>query len=140
MHPTIYDYDNFYDWSGIRKGPNLVCDQKSDAFSVSSTAGNGDLTNPIGLITADEVSMAGGRTGIPNRLYYLYSGTNYWTMSPTYFDYGFLANEFRVSSAGAIANNGVLNGYGVRPVINLDSSKFTFTGTGTMQDSYVISD
>ena len=34
--------------------------------------------------------------------------------------------------------NQINSGYGVRPVINLDSSKITFNGTGTMQDPYVI--
>ena len=138
INPTIYDYEKFYDWSGTKIGPNLVCDQKSDSFSVSSTTGNGDLTNPIGLITADEVSMAGGRTSAQNKLYYLYSGTYYWTMSPSYFSHWFNAYEFLVSSAGELTYTDVSAGRGVRPVINLNSSNLVFTGTGTMQDPYVI--
>ena len=138
IHPTIYDYEKFFDWQGTRKGPNLVCTQENDQFSVSSTSGNGELTNPIGLITADEVNMAGGRTSAQNRLYYLYSGTYYWTMSPSHFNRGFYAGVFCVSSSGELANGFVHIGYGVRPVINLDPSKITFTGTGTMQDPYVI--
>ena len=138
INPTIYDYEKFWSWSGTRKGLNLVCDQKSDTFSVSSTTGNGMLEKPIGLITADEVNMAGGRTSAQNRLYYLYSGTDYWTMSPSYFNSWFSAHEFYVAHSGGLAGGGVNAGYGVRPVINLDSSKITFTGTGTMQDPYVI--
>ena len=138
INPTIYDYEKFYDWSGTKIGPNLVCDQKSDSFSVSSTTGNGDLTNPIGLITADEVSMAGGRTSAQNKLYYLYSGTYYWTMSPSHFRFWFYANGFYVSSAGELTDTFVSDGFGVRPVINLNSSNLVFTGTGTMQDPYVI--
>ena len=139
INPTMYDYEKFWDWSGTRKGPNLVCAQSSDMFSVSSTTGNGMLDKPIGLITADEVNMSGGRTSAQNRLYYLYSGTYYWTMSPSYFVNWFWANEFFVSSSGELSHNYVnYNRYGVRPVINLDSSKITFTGTGTMQDPYII--
>ena len=138
MNPTIYDYEKFYDWSGTRKGPNLVCAQKNDTFSVSSTTGNGMLEKPIGLITADEANMAGGRTSAQNRLYYLYSGTYYWTMSPSHFNFWFLAAGISVSSLGELPTNYVSDVYGVRPVINLDSSKITFTGTGTMQDPYVI--
>ncbi len=137
-YPTIYDYEKFFDWQGTRKGPNLICSQKSDQFSVSSASGNGDLTNPIGLITADEVNMAGGRTSAQNRLYYLYSGTSYWTMSPGRFDYWFVGREYCVTWAGELTISNVPDGYGVRPVINLDSSKITFTGTGTMQDPYVV--
>ena len=45
------------------------------------------MNNPVGLITADEVSMAGGITGAQNTLYYLYTGTNYWTMTPAHYYY-----------------------------------------------------
>ncbi|HIT12007.1 MAG TPA: hypothetical protein IAB58_04375 [Candidatus Pelethosoma merdigallinarum] len=138
IHSTIYDYDKFWDWQGTRKGPNLICSRNNDQFSVSSTSGNGKLTNPIGLITADEVNIAGGRTNAQNRLYYLYSGTNYWTMSPSGFSYWFRASEFYVSSPGVLTSNNVDYAFGVRPVINIDPSKITFTGTGTMQDPYVV--
>ncbi|HIT12379.1 MAG TPA: hypothetical protein IAB58_06280, partial [Candidatus Pelethosoma merdigallinarum] len=138
IHPTIYDFEKFFDWQGTRKGPNLVCTQENDQFCVSSTSGNGELTNPIGLITADEVNMAGGRTSAQNRLYYLYSGTSYWTMSPSFFYSWFYAVEFYVTSSGELSHNIVNLGHGVRPVINLDSSNLVFTGTGTMQDPYVV--
>ncbi len=138
IHPTIYDYEKFFVWQGTRKGPNLVCTQENDQFSVSSTSGNGELTNPIGLITADEVNMVGGRTSAQNRLYYLYSGTSYWTMSPSFFYSWFYAVEFYVTSSGELSHNIVNLGHGVRPVINLDSSNLVFTGTGTMQDPYVV--
>ena len=98
------------------------------------------MPNSIGLIIADEVNMAGGRAGAQNRLYYLYSGATYWTMSPSHFSDWFSAVELYVTPAGEIAYSPVHNGYGVRPVINIDPSKITFTGTGTMQDPYVIAD
>ena len=138
IHPTMYDYEKFFDWQGTRKGPNLVCTQENDQFSVSNVSGNGDLTNPIGLITADEVNMAGGRTNSQDRLYYLYSGTSYWTMSPSNFGSWFSARVFYVRSVGEIIDGHEGDSYGVRPVINIDPSKITFTGTGTMQDPYVI--
>ncbi len=138
IHPTIYDHEKFFDWQGTRKGPNLVCTGENDQFSVSSATGNGALPNSIGLIIADEVNMAGGRAGAQNRLYYLYSGATYWTMSPSHFSDWFSAVELYVTPAGEIAYSPVHNGYGVRPVINIDPSKITFTGTGTMQDPYVI--
>ena len=140
IHPTIYDYEKFFDWQGTRKGPNLICSQNNDQFSVSSTSGNGELTNPIGLITADEVNMAGGRTSSQNRLYYLYSGTSYWTISPAIFSDWFHVRGFCVPATGELSINNVDFSDGVRPVINLDSSNLVFTGTGTMQDPYVIAD
>ena len=39
----------------------LACPQKNDAFTVNDTTkGNGALTYSIGLLTADEVALAGG--------------------------------------------------------------------------------
>ena len=138
LYTTMYNYDKFSDWQGTRKGPNLVCTRENDQFSASSTNGNGKLTNPIGLINADEVNMAGGLNGSQNRLYYLYSGTNFWTISPSiFYTWGF-AYEYCVLSSGVLSHEYVHANYGVRPVINLDPSKITFTGTGTMQDPYVV--
>ena len=136
INPTIYGYERMYKWTSQGKlGPTLAC-ETNDTFSVNR--GNGELTYPIGLITADEANMAGGITGSVNSLYYLYSGTTYWTMSPSNFHYGFYAVELDVTSTGAVHYNRTSAGYGVRPVINLDTSKITFTGSGTMQDPYVI--
>ena len=138
--PTFYGYTRFYDWNGNATGPTLSCPQANDKFTVSTSTGNGKQTKPIGLITADEVNMAGGKTGSRNMLYYLYTGTDYWTMSPSQFYSIAIAMGFYVTSSGEISSgNGTVSGtYGVRPVINLDTENLIFTGTGTMQDPYVI--
>ena len=137
--PTFYGYTRFYDWNGNATGPTLSCPQANDKFTFSTSTGNGKLTKPIGLITADEVNMAGGKSESRNMLYYLYTGTDYWTMSPSAFNS--VANAFGlfVTSSGAL--NGwyiVAYGNGVRPVINLNTENLEFTGTGTMQDPFVI--
>lgn len=44
----------------------------------------------------------------------------YWTMSPSHFYYWGNAYEFIVTSAGALSNYIVYNGYGVRPVIKIE--------------------
>ena len=41
------------------KTPTLTCSRNLDKFTVSSSNGNGALTYPIGLITADEAMYAG---------------------------------------------------------------------------------
>ena len=134
LFDTIYSNQKIID-----SNPDLYCPQNNDKFSVTTTKGNGKMNNPVGLITADEVSMAGGITGAQNTLYYLYTGTNYWTMTPAHYYYYDLAHEFYVVSTGGIGTWNMLHSeFGVRPVINLDTTKVTFTGTGTMQDPYVI--
>ena len=137
--PTFYGYTRFYDWAGDATGPTLACPQAADKFTVSTSTGNGELTKPVGLITADEVNMAGGKNGSRNMLYYLYSGTEYWTMSPSLFSNDAGASNFRVTYSGEMSGwSSATSIYGVRPVINLDTKNIKFTGTGTMQDPFVI--
>ena len=138
--PTIYGYERFYSWGGRMTGPRLTCSNVNDKFTTTnSTIGNKKLTSPIGLITADEVNMAGARTSYKNQLFYLYTGTYYWTMSPSHFVNVGYASELVVTSSGELFVWGnVYGGYGVRPVINLDSSNLQFTGSGTKENPYVI--
>ena len=136
INPTIYGYERMYNWTSQGKlGPTLAC-ETNDTFSVNR--GNGELTYPIGLITADEVNMAGGISGSVNSIYYLYTGDSYLTMSPASFSNYFASTMISVYTTGAIGAPDAWTGLGVRPVINLDTSKITFTGSGTMQDPYVI--
>jgi len=120
------------------KAPMLTCAYASDLYTTSiSTKGNNSLTYPIGLITADEVSMTGGLSGTLNPSYYLYNGQHYWTLSPYNFS-GTSAGLFFVNSAGYLHSGGVSNSFDVRPVINLKSDT-KFTGKGTTSDPYVVS-
>ena len=73
----------------------------------TSGKGNEELTNPVGLITADEVAMAGGVWAIGNTSYYLYNNENYWTFSPYQVDSENFADVFVLSSSGALINNSV---------------------------------
>ena len=64
--------------------PTFECQNDSDLYTVaSSSQGNHALTYPIGLITADEIAFAGGVRNTNNSGYYLYTGQNYWTISPS---------------------------------------------------------
>ena len=139
MHPTVYGWERYYNYANQGKlGPTLSC-QLNDSFSVSNAKGNGKLKYPVGLITVDEVNMAGGVNGSANTLYYLYSGQYYWTMSPSRFDIWFNAYVVSVASSGELSNNWPSDRHGVRPVVNLDTDNLNFSGNGTMSDPYVIS-
>ena len=124
------------------KNPTLKCKNNEDMYTVSgSSRGNKALTNPVGLITADEVSMAGGVYGQTNQSYYLYTNSAYWTMSPYYFDVGgsnSWAYVFRVNSSGQLGGYWVSNAYGVRPVINLSTDVTAKLGNGTSSTPYEI--
>ena len=117
------------------KVPTFKCENDSDLYTTSgSTNGNKALTYPIGLITADEVSMAGGVYGQSNNSYYLDTGQGSWTMTPYTYTYGAIVFYFGSFIGCDFTTN---TAYGVRPVINLKAD-VTLTGSGTMTDPYVV--
>ena len=115
----------------------LVCPQQNDAFTVSDTTnGNGALTYPVGLLSTDEIALAGG-WGEENSGYYLYSGQLqwWWASSPFYFDRSHA--NMRIVYHGGIANNiiGVNDALWVRPVFNLKAEVLN-NGGGTADNPY----
>ena len=124
------------------KSPILICPTASDKFTVGTSNGNGALTYPVGLITADEVAMAGivmKVNNTSNSSYYLYTKQSYWSGSPYYFLSNGVANEFFVSSSGYLYANYSVNDYNsVRPVVSL-SSKVKLSGNGTYSKPYTVS-
>jgi len=135
---TITYYGAYFRLENSKISPILTCENESDLYTVSSsTKGNKSLTYPIGLISADEVSMAGGRIGTVNYGYYLYNGQHYWTMSPYLFRSS-AASMYGVSSNGQLYNWLADVTIGLRPVINLKAD-LTFTGNGTMSEPYIVS-
>ena len=130
---TLYykAYERLY----INKTPTLKCSNSNDLYTTSSSSkGNKALSNPIGLITADEVTMAGLPWSGSTTSNYLYTNQSYWTMSPCAAT---AAVVFFVTSTSFHGYNGVDRTYGVRPVINL-ASDVTLSGTGTVSDPYVV--
>jgi len=127
------------------KAPVLTCPTE-DFYTMTgwSVKGNKSLTYPIGLITADEVAMAGGLSDAlvtSNSSYYLYTGKSYWTMSPNRYDSSssYPAAMYVVTgSEGRLTYGSVTtSGYGVRPVINLKAD-VKLTGKGTASDPYIV--
>ena len=123
----------------VNKVPSFKCQTRSDLFTGTGTSnGNETLTYPIGIISADEVSYAGGVEKVNNISYYLYSTQNYWTMSPSYFySWGNVAYLFYVDTNGTLTYSSSSGTLGVRPVINLKAD-VTITGSGTTTDPYKV--
>ncbi len=130
-----------YDRIATNKKPTFKCGTPTTNLYTTSggTKGNQKLTNPIGLITIDEASFAGGVWNTANSGYYLYTGQDYWTMSPLFFDSGG-AYVFIVRSAGGFYGYNVHDTTnGVRPVINLKADTlFKEGGTGTSTNPYEV--
>ena len=121
--------------------PSLSCEDADIYTTSGSSTGNKALTYPIGLISADEAMFA----GIPNENSsnsnnYLYTGQYYWTMSPSWYDYGKGAHVFYVRSSGYLDDDSNVTwttGPGVRPVINIRAD-IQLTGSGTISDPFKV--
>ena len=115
------------------KTASLTCPNKNDKFTNNDTTrGNGKLKYPIGLLTIDEASLAGGLFNAVNTDYYLYTGQTYWTMSPCYFNTSSAdAHVWGVNSTGALNDYWTTSSSGVRPVINLKSDVLITSGDGS---------
>ena len=118
--------------------PMLTCAVDSDRFTVNKINGKGNsaLTYPIGLITIDELEMAGNNWSESNTSYYLHTGAYYWAGSPSGF-YVSGSSEFVVDDVGDLNFYVVGSGGGVRGVVSL-SSESKLLGSGTYNDVYTV--
>ena len=111
-------------------GPSLKC--------------NGELSkinSKVGLITADELALAGYAYNISNTTTYLQENatdTYWWSLSPNYFNGDYANVWYVIGSNGCFDNYFVNFTLGVRPSISLKSTT-NVTGEGTSSTPYIIS-
>ncbi len=142
---TPSTFYSIYNRLGDNKNPSLKCNQDNDKFKVSNE--NAKLNYPVGLILADEVALAGGKSynngsSSPNSNYYLYSGKYFWTFSPVYFmSSNSSARVWSVMSSGSLYPwTYATDSYsGIRPVINLKQDVTITKGDGTTLNPYSVS-
>lgn len=121
-------YSSVYERIFEDKAPNLFC------------SGN-IYSGKVGLLSVDEVVLAGAAENIPNTSYYLYNKDipgNYVTSSSYFINVSNNVAMINVMSNGALGD-GVLvtnNSY-IRPVIQVSVSA-KVKGSGTIDDPYVI--
>ena len=140
---TFYGATHRASYYSNNPNPSLVCLNGNDKFTVDVKNGNGKLTYPVGLITLDEVILAGFNTcysdknNFKDETNYLNTNTYYWTFSPTVKYYDGAAEVGLI--AGAVGNGYVAHTSGVRPVISLKSGTVVEpTGEGTTTNPYVV--
>ena len=117
--------------------PDYKCPVASDKFTTTTVKGNGKLSYPVGLISADEITFAGLPVGKINNSFYLYTGADYWAGSPIAFFDGDIAYGFFVGGDGALNIDYVNYTYGVRGVVSL-SSEANLIGDGTWNNVYEV--
>ncbi len=138
------DYDNSYinDWLNNYfysklKDKDLLVNQTwcsevtTDSNSRRTTCINNlsKVEKPIGLLSLDEYNLANSNSS------YFINSQIVWCLTPYDTDIA-----WRFSLNKNASNYGIANAQGVRPVINIQSNISTISGTGTLQDPFVIED
>ena len=122
-------YFGAYDRLVTEINPTVVCPNTKSDFG-------GTYTLKVGLITADEVALAGGVKDTSNYNYYLYNGTSFFTSSPAEY-YGNNAYMMIVNSEGSIDIAKTDSDQGIRPVITIVGN-VTYQGSGTRENPYIL--
>ena len=126
--------------------PSLICPNdnnggKLSKFTVSDTKyGIGNLDKKIGLLTADELALAGYASGLGNTTTYLQENATHnwwWSLSPSKFNGSYAFVWIVYGSDGRFGSSGVDGAGGVRPSISLKSTT-NVTGDGTSSSPYKI--
>ena len=124
---------------------NIVINRSTvDLYSVNGSIGNGQLSKPVALLTADEASFAGSGSNVANNgsgyhyNSYLRSGRDFWLFSPFGRNSGGGMRGVYLHSDGNFNNNNVYTRYGVRPVISLMHHIQVTSGSGTATNPWTI--
>ena len=141
-------YYGAYTRLSTNKAPSYDCTAIEDKFTVDTSTGNGKLTYPIALMTADEVAFAGGVDATNAETWYYYNSANksstgstwWWLLSPHFWDDrdAFVFGVDGSSSPGRLDSYRVGSTYGVRPSVSLKSCVKTSGGDGSASTPYTI--
>ena len=138
-------YERIY----TNKQPTYNCTNMSDAFSVNNTSAK--LNYPIGLMSIDELSYAGGQAQktltAPYAWYYTnangessYGIAYFWALSPYSWD-GSNSRVWCVNGYGRpgyLYYNYVVDSIAVRPSVSLLSCNLISRGDGSSENPYVV--
>ena len=115
----------------ISNSPTLSCPDTEETYG-------GSYRLKVGLITADEVILAGASYAVESN-YYLSFGTlkkPNWSMTPAFYEHGKASHFFQYN---IFLGANVDYSAGIRPVINVTAENGFTSGDGTTSNPYVIS-
>ena len=147
--------DQSQEKSSSAMGPSLICPKDNDGgklskFTVNDMVnGNGSLDYKIGLLTADEMVLAGmaaypvytnnnyDETSVTSYLRNNATSDWYWTLSPFGFD-SRAAGVWGARVDGGLNGDRVVASRSLRPAISLKSDVTISSGNGTASSPFVI--
>ena len=143
---------NFYYAANTRlftnKTPTYDCTNDNDKFTVDASTGNGKLTYPVSLMTADEIAYAGGVYDQEAPMWYYTNSslesstgeTYWWSLSPYIWNghSAFSWYVFGFDHPGYLDFNNVNYSSAVRPVVSLKACTLWFKGNGSASNAYEI--
>ena len=136
------------------KQPTYNCTNMSDAFSVNNTSAK--LDYPIGLMTIDELSYAGGDSDTDLTAPYAWYYTNangksitgsesFWSLTPNGWHGSFSGSNVsdvwlssNMLTNGFLYNLSAVNALALRPSVSLSSCNLISGGDGSANNPYVI--
>ena len=142
---------NYAPYERIRtnKQPTYNCTNMSDAFSVDNTSAK--LDYPVGLMTIDELSYAGGeydtKLDAPYAWYYtnvneesITGSAQFRVLSPSFWEGSYSIGWIVNSSVnlGSLYGSGVDHSVAVRPSVSLSSCNLISRGDGSPENPYVV--
>lgn len=141
------DSDVWY-WGAMERNvnlykPSIECPNANDKFTVGAERGNGILTYPVALLTADEATLAGSGFKGYSSDSYLYTNQDWWLITPSFVSISISGigypKNFSVNSDGALDSySGIQMNLGLRPSISFSSGAVVSSGDGTMNSPFTI--
>ena len=110
--------------------PTLICPDTNETYG-------GSYSLKAGLITSDELVLAGGARDIEGNDYLKPMAGHYWTMTPS--DFYIIGRAYVGSISDSVDVHLSGNISGIRPVINVSIDNGFTSGDGTLENPYMIS-
>lgn len=127
---------NTEDTTNYYSGNSRILNELNIVYNCLGT----NYTSRIGLLSADEILLAGATANEANTDYYLYlpnKTVSWWTLTPSLSDKNNIT-YFEVDSTGKIASQSIGSYYrSIRPVVNL-IKRTSVIGSGTETDPYTL--
>ena len=133
-----YFYNHLNDTKSIIKEGNYFCSETTNETEITAgrttcTSGN-EINAKVGIISADEYLLADSASSYLNIKKY------FWTMTSYGINNSSMYEAFKIESNGDLRHSSVYpsEGYGIRPIINVESESIITKGDGTLSKYFVL--